>query len=316
MPRLSKPLTCVVAVAALALSATPALAWGPKGHEAIALIAQHYLNDQATLEVNDLLKGAIDGNDATITQAATWADAFRPTKEGAYTAQWHFIDLDFDKPDLLANCSKVPPPPYEPVAWKGTGDNCVINKITQFKAELADHSLPREQRQKALLFLLHFVGDIHQPLHDAERDNDRGGNLFYIVFGSNQNGDKLHRFWDGSAVAGIGSTSESIANLVIADFDKDQHPKWRSEKDLSVWAMDGYKIALQYAYGPALKSPTMRTCVITEFDKPSHEEQCHVLDAKGTYRHDATGQAFRQIERAGVRLADILNETVGKKPKP
>ena len=113
-----------------------------------------------------------------IASAATWADKFRDANINGSrlkTRQWHFVDIEIGAPDLDAACFNHPAIPAGTVASAGTAADCVVDKIRQFAAELANPATDQEEQIVALKFLLHFVGDMHQPLH-ASDDNDRGNN--------------------------------------------------------------------------------------------------------------------------------------------
>src|SRR5262249_37585104 len=142
-------------------------------------------------------------NDLTeddITDEATWADAFRESnpEARAATEKWHFVDIDFDRPDLDGACFGHPH--ADGFASREPADDCVVDKIEWFKDELADPNTPTKERLLALKYLLHFVGDVHQPLHTATRvdpdigHEDRGGNCVGILRGAATVPVRLHSF--------------------------------------------------------------------------------------------------------------------------
>ena len=171
------------------LAALPAQvwAWGEKGHKAVALIAYRLLNEQARKNVDVLLEGR------TIEAASVWPDEIRrancPAPGQAQcnpqyrpeTANWHFVDVPYEAAgyDAARDCK---PSRY--------GD-CVVLALEQFRAVLDDSTRRPfdaynvEQQRKfrdALAFVVHFVGDLHQPLHAAERKHDAGGNLVLVTW--------------------------------------------------------------------------------------------------------------------------------------
>ena len=162
-------------VAALTLFLIPqfAFAWGDDGHKVVALIAEHYLTPDVRNTVNALL--AQDTDPLTphdIASEATWADKYRNGHRE--TANWHFVDIEIDNPDISSACAGRPPLPPNTVASNGP-PACILDKIKQFSDELAKSGTDPEERLIALKFLLHFVGDLHQPLHSSD-NHDRGGN--------------------------------------------------------------------------------------------------------------------------------------------
>jgi hypothetical protein len=171
--------TLALALAANVAQPRTALAWGDDGHKVVALIAQSFLEPDARKRVNALLAADTDSlTPHDIAGAATWADKFRDSNIGGArlkTRQWHFVDIEITAPDLDAACFNHPPIPTGTVASDGPADDCVVDKIDEFAAELANPATDHEEQVVALKFLLHFVGDLHQPLHSSD-DNDRGGN--------------------------------------------------------------------------------------------------------------------------------------------
>jgi hypothetical protein len=156
-------------------SPRPAFAWGDEGHKVIALIAEHHLDPAVRAKVATLLAADTDPLTAhDIASEATWADKYRDsdrsTTKVRYEAtwRWHFVDIELAQPDLGAACFGHPPLPPGVPASKGPPQACVVDKIDQFAAELGDRATSAPEQLLALKFLLHFVGDLHQPLHAAE----------------------------------------------------------------------------------------------------------------------------------------------------
>ena len=206
--------TLALALAANAAHTRAALAWGDEGHQVVALIAQSFLEADVRKRINALL--AADTDDLTahdIASAATWADKFRDANfEGsrAKTRQWHFTDIEITAPDLHKACFNHPALPTGTVASNGPAADCVVDKIEQFAAELADPKTDPEEQTVALKFLLHFVGDLHQPLHSSD-DNDRGGNGKKVSANGFKAGN-LHHYWDSEFVTLLETDVKSIAS--------------------------------------------------------------------------------------------------------
>jgi len=169
------------------LAALPqhAVAWGDDGHKTVALIAQHYLTATAKKQINAML--AADRDPLTkhdLASEATWADKYRDSnhRKDHYeeTKRWHFVDLEISGPDMNTACFGRNPLPPGTLASNGDKMACVVDKIAQFAAELAASGTDAEERLFALKFLLHFVGDMHQPLH-ASDNNDAGGNNIKVT---------------------------------------------------------------------------------------------------------------------------------------
>src|SRR5215468_6417217 len=247
----------LIAAGTLALALTAnlaqprtALAWGDDGHKVVALIAQSFLDTNALKRVNALLAADTDSLTAhDIASAATWADKFRDSNTGGArqkTSQWHFVDIEITAPNLDAACFNHPPIPAGTVASNGPAADCVVDKIQEFAAELANPATDQERQVVALKFLLHFVGDVHQPLH-ASDDHDRGGNNKKVAASWIKAGN-LHHYWDTEFVALLETDAKSIASNLIGHISKDQRKQWQAGSP-SDWAKESFQIAKADAYG-------------------------------------------------------------------
>jgi len=301
----------VVAMAMTATAPQTAQAWGNDGHRTIGLIAEHYLSPAEKAEVDRLLALPIELDlPATIKDRATWADAFRDSDRNTtkvrynLTHNWHFVDLELDKPDMKSACFGDKPLPVATDPSTADAHECVVQKIEEFRRVLANKSLPDGEHAKALTYLLHFVGDVHQPLHAAQHNNDQGGNLVYVVTGKAKNGSNLHSFWDTATVGRLGSSPDTISAALISDISASDIAMWRQGGPRD-WAMESYQVARDVAYRTPSKT---RSCTIRARDGSSKAETCIVLD--GIYRANAAGAAQTRLEAAGVRLAWVISEAL------
>src|SRR5687768_12079862 len=121
-------------------------AWGGEGHQLLALIAEDQLTPAAKAAVKELL----DGANISDAEVVNWADEIR--RERRETAPWHYVNIPHDAEA------------FDRGRDGRDGDN-VIDAIERQAKVLADKTQPREKRMEALKFVIHFVGDIHQPLH-------------------------------------------------------------------------------------------------------------------------------------------------------
>lgn len=171
-------LAAALAPALLSLSA-PAHAWGAQGHRLVAEVAEPRLTPAARAEVDRLL--ALEPG-ATLASIAPWADQLRAKDPGLgrRSAPWHYINMAED------DCR------YEP-AKHCSGGNCIIEALKAQTTVLGDASQPDAVRLQALKFVVHLVGDIHQPMH-AGYGHDKGGNDFQVQY--NGRGTNLHSMWD------------------------------------------------------------------------------------------------------------------------
>jgi hypothetical protein len=288
----------VLLALAVVCGAPRCLAWGDDGHRAVALIAEHYLSPATRQRVAATLATDIDLLPPAATDmagASTWADAYRDSdRNGArlryrQTLQWHFVNISTDRPDLRVACFGRPPlKPGQP-ASRGPGRACIVDKIEQFRAEwLAPDTDPRE-RVLALRFLIHLVGDLHQPLHASDRD-DHGGNDVAITAPGMKDGS-LHRFWDTRLVKRLAPSAAALAARLLSGTTADQRAQWQ-RGSVADWALEANALARAQVYA-ALPAPAM-----------SSGQPVYRLDRK--YVSAAEHAAALQLGRAGVRLATLL----------
>jgi len=273
-----------------------ALAWGDDGHKVVALIAQSFLETDVRTRVNALLAADMDSlTSHDIASAATWADKFRDSNIGGArqrTRQWHFVDIELTAPDLDQACFNHPALPPGTVASNGPADDCVIDKIEEFAKELANSATDLEEQVVALKFLLHFVGDLHQPLH-ASDDHDRGGNDKKVAASWIKAGN-LHHYWDTEFVDLLETDAKSIASDLIGHISKDQAQQWPAGSP-SDWAKESFLVAKTDAYGL--------------LSDPSSGGSYGLSDK---YVKTATADVALQLSKAGVRLAFVLNNALRK----
>jgi len=250
---------------ALLGAAIPALAWGPEGHDLVARIAEAQLTPRAQARVAQIL-----GPGSTMASVSSWPDQIRRSRPE--TGPWHYVDIPIDKPslDMARDCPK---------------DNCVIAAIAAQRAKLRDPSTAPAERREALMFVIHFIGDMHQPLHCAD-NQDHGGNEVHIVF-HDQPGN-LHGLWDSGLLARMGKEDELFPKLSAAAA---RRRKKLAKGTVTDWAEQSHKLAQQLVYGKLPKSAAGSPLTIT-----------------ADYEHKADPVVILQIERAGARLAAILNQ--------
>lgn len=274
----------------------PVCAWGDEGHEIIALVAQSRLDPVARNHVDALLAADTDTLTApNIAAAATWADKFRDTnRNGARqnTGRWHFVDLELSAPDLNQACFGHPALPAGTLASNGPAQDCIVDKIDEFAAELAKPTTDPAERVVALKFLLHLVGDLHQPLH-ASDDHDRGGND-KRVSAAGLHAATLHHYWDTEFVEQLGPNPQQIAALLITRISAADATRW-AQGNPAEWAMESFNLAKDDTYG--------------RLPAPGARGRYRLTD---TYVAMADQDAAMQLSKAGVRLAVMLNRAIGQ----
>jgi hypothetical protein len=311
-----------VIAATLLASAGSGYGWGDEGHEIVATIAANILATEspATLEkINALL--AMDRTglvpDTGIAREATWADKFREsgTEAREATESWHFVDTDFDHANTSQACDH---PPFNGPASEGPSPDCVIDKIDQFRRELRSGQTSPQERLKALQFLLHFVGDIHQPLHVITRidpdigHDDRGGNCVGILHGNAHTPIRLHSYWDTNlVVAALTRDPAEAASSLMSLLTPVSREKWAGG-DASAWASEAYDIAKAKVYAGVIDHAPAETGFIFRGFDGRPDEKCgpsKVYEITSAYDITAKGVVKEQLAKAGLRLADVLKES-------
>jgi len=284
VPTRGRPTACAALLSiALVIAALPtaALAWGREGHAIVALIARHYLTPKAAMAVDAML--AADASDTLtapdMASRAAWADVWRNSHRE--TAPWHFTDIEIDGSNTAdLACAH---------------DNCLTRRLSLFEAQLSSKTTAPADRIMALKFVLHFAGDLHQPLHLAD-NHDRGGNCVHLNGGNAR--ENLHHFWDTVVVEAMGADTDAVASQLAAAITPAQLTSWRGG-DIDSWAMESHRVAEQVTY--SLQSPP--GCGSSQ-DGPRY-------DLPAGYDAAAIKGARIQLQKAGVRLAVLLNKAEG-----
>lgn len=292
--------TLLTAAALLTVSLRSAQAWDEKGHAIVGAIAAHYLSPAARKEVDTLLKADADALAAhDIASAATWADRYRDSKTRLHyeaTMNWHFASIYANRPNIPEACFGHTTLPAGVPASEGSANACVIDKIDQFRQELADRSTPEGERIIALKYLLHLVGDIHAPLHVADMHNQHGKVIDVAAGDKSITPGTLYGYWETALVKRLGADPQAVAKDLIAKIAPEDVALW-SGQVTHIWALEAHQIGVENAYGTMLSRFEDGRFVVA----PEELERGKVLVAT-------------QLSKAGVRLAVLLNETLGPKP--
>jgi S1/P1 Nuclease len=256
---------CAALVAAFACQ--PALAWGRDGHMIVAEVATRHLSPNAYKSISRLLGG---NPQIAMANASNWVDDIREQ----YREQrvWHFVNIPLGSNgfDRARDCFD---------------DNCVVAQIERDKLLIADSSVPPEQRVIALKYLIHFVGDLHQPLHVSD-NGDKGGNLVHVRYQDKIT--SLRAMWDDVCIK---ERHIEIRTMAVSK----SYPRPLDDivtGSVVDWANEGFLIAKKSIYSPSMKSsPDTITSL-----PPTYCAQQITLIAQ-------------QLQKAGVRLAYILNDT-------
>lgn len=253
------------AIALLGFAATVANAWGAAGHRIVAIIAERNLNDSAKQHISEIL-----GSNVSLASVANYADAVRNQRPETYN--FHFVDIPLQANNYLPNrdCKNDPE--------KG---DCIIAALDRFRDDLRSSSTSMAKKRFALKFIVHLIGDMHQPLHCAENNNDHGGGLVKVRwFGINSN---LHKVWDTQIIEEAQLTDDEFADALDSELTQAQIDAMQNGTIIE-WALQSHKLARQHSY----KIPTSR-----ELDQTYYDANSAVVD--------------QQLLRGGLRLAHVLN---------
>ena len=262
MPVMRLPVYVAALCAGVFLSG-PVWGYGSNAHIIIGDIAWSYLCEPARDELEILLDGERLGG------ASRWPDWIRSKPEWAHTSRWHYINVDDDVP-------------VERV-WRASPEN-VLQAIDRFEDELADRDLPDQQRARALKFLAHFIGDVHQPLH-VGRGSDRGGNSIDVRIGGRSS--NLHKVWDAQSLLRMDGRKLNQQVAPVAALAADSAAQWRGTTPPD-WARESQNLRpVVYDFGPQAEGQPVQ--LSDKYLAPAHE---------------ITQQRLAQ---AGVRLAETLN---------
>lgn len=275
----------------------PCFAWGASGHRIVARIAARNLSPAAKAKVAAIFGTNAAGVEQAMAAASTWPDEIN--KKNTKTGNWHFIDVPVAAPFSVGTlCAK---------------HECVIDRIQEMANrlgmnengfKLAQPASPsRPMTSQELAFLIHFVGDIHQPLHTAN-DGDRGGNCDVlttpIVHGP-QDTTQLHAVWDVDEVLAVMKIIGGEDKTVTALFQMSQTGTPVQQLTLTDWAREANDLAKKDVY--------------LKLDIPSRTApvgQCALGIAKVTvtaqYVNGNVPDVERQLLSAGIRLSNLLNQ--------
>ena len=244
-------------LAGQALWMNRALAWGPGGHMIVASIAYQQMPPAAQQQATAILqahpamakwKEQLEKDHPTdpgayfFMRASTWPDDIRRNNSPYDHPAWHYVDYPLIPPDF----------PF--VAGRDPQDNILFG-INESEKTLRDPAANPEQRAAALSWIIHLIGDIHQPLHCAELvtpqyplpEGDRGGNLIFVSVGGNP--INLHAFWDRlpGAIFSTPFAAES-AGRIEREYPPSALPELAKDKDPVSWSLEGRTIAIESAY--------------------------------------------------------------------
>ena len=255
-----KKTTLALALLAAALS-NNVQAFGAKGHRVTGAIAEQHLSLKAQEEIKALL-----GHES-LAQASTWPDEMRSSQEEFWqktSPPWHYVSIPDGKT-------------YKDVGAPEQGDAYTALKL--FRKELMDPKSSEEVKQRALRFIVHIIGDLHQPLH-VGNGTDRGGNDHKVEFYWEQS--NLHRVWDSGLINQEDLSYSEMTDWLSKEITAQNLSDW-ADTDPLVWMQESQDIRMNI-----------------------YPEQGAKLSYN--YRFEHIGTLKNRLKMAGVRIANYLNE--------
>ncbi|WCT10218.1 S1/P1 nuclease [Mucilaginibacter jinjuensis] len=254
-------------LALMAVCSLSLVSWGVTGHRAVAQIAENHLTPNARLAVKKLL-----GNES-LADVSTYADELRSNPQYKYTAPWHFVNLPSGYTfDQFANAITNSP-----------GDNG-YKALLNFEHELGDPTKSRTQKALALKFIVHIVGDLHQPMHVSHAEDKGGNNIQIIHSGYNES---LHSLWDEGIIDHQGFSYKKMAteydNATPVEIEK-----WQKDP-VMIWLWESYQIS-SILYEEAAQD--------NNFTEEYYQQHLPILE--------------KRIEKGGIRLAGVINSILDK----
>ena len=272
--------------------ASPAAAWWEYGHEAVGRIALESVRPDTRAAIQRLLaKGRLletpDCSVSTIELASYWPDCIKTLGDRfSYASPWHYQNVDICQPfDLKAACKD---------------GNCVSAQIERTARILADRAVPDRDRLMALAFLVHFVGDLHNPMHAGDR-GDRGGNDVKANYGLVGGRTNLHSMWDGFLAERAISTPPAGPRALLAAASPEER-KNLAGGTVEDWSREGWEAARQYAYASLIGDPCG--------PKPESRPTLTEVDVR-----TLIPVLRRQVLAGGLRLARLLDDALGPEAK-
>jgi hypothetical protein len=310
---------------------SPASAWNGTGHEVVAQVAWDQLSPSqrsALVDVlkahprfqKDLMQHLQNGEDAgehAFREAATWPDYVKtpmhPLEKAEDHKTWHYVDFPYDLDGQDG--------PMPPTQWDGhSAPTDLVQALQMVTSQLKDPATPAPRKAIDLCWVLHLVGDAHQPLHDVSLfsksypvskdptvpSGDQGGNLVHVATPDNPNAN-LHSIWDGLEGR---SYDPDVIHKTAARIEKD-HPRSSlsaeaAVTDPAVWTHDGFELAKHDAY--------LDGKIVGAARDPSQSSRRNAPPLPVGYESAARKVADVQIALAGYRLADLLRSLPESQP--
>lgn len=269
-------IAAIVFAIVLGLCTPRAIAWGNEGHRIVGTIATAHVNETTARALRELL------GDETTADACTWADEIRSDRSYDWIKPLHYLNVPRGSTSI-------------DLERDGHDGAQVVSAISKYATILADRSRPKAERLEALRLVLHFVGDVHQPLHVSYADDLGGNKLSLSAFGRKSN---LHRVWDTDLIqrrlretrgGGWAVYSADLRESITAE----QRKRWTASRQPIEWANESLSITREiYANLPKGAG-----------------------DVDDAYYAKWISTVNERLQAAGVRLAVLLDEALSSPAK-
>lgn len=241
------------------------ISWGVTGHRTIGKIAENHLSPEAKAAVRELL------GDTTLAEVSTWADEVRSEPAYRHTGPWHYINLPLGL-SYAEFQAKV----------EGLTQENVYSALLRQERVLGSPASTRQEKAEALKYVVHFVGDLHQPMH-VSREEDKGGNTIQLNYDGA--GTNLHALWDSKLIDHEGLSYEQMAQQ-YDHATRAQIKEWQNDP-LIQWIWESYEASSKlYAEVDTMNGRSIGDAYY----------QAHIAIVRD------------RIEKAGIRLAGVLNK--------
>ena len=277
---------------ALLAFASPAHAYWEYGHESVARVAWEQMRPDTRRQLAALLRQGrlLETPECpvrTIEQASVWADCVKPLGDRfAYVYSWHYQNVDVCKPfDLKSACKD---------------GNCVSAQSERNARLLADPKVPTRERLMALALLVHFMGDLHQPMHAGDHQ-DLGGNRVAANYGIVGGRANLHSIWDGWLAERAISSPPSGPLAILAQIPAAERERIASGT-VEDWSREMWGKARDLAYKTLVGDP----CGAGPVERPTLTE-AQVRELIPEVRTD--------VVEGGIRLARLIDDALGPEHK-
>lgn len=269
---------------ALSLTSLNAFAWGPTGHRVVGAVAEKHLDPAVAVQIQKILKGQ------TLSKVSNWSDEIKSEPETySHTYNWHYTD------------------------WKDEDHNHdethssgkLMTAIKEQMAVLKDDDSSMDSKNFALKFIVHLIGDLHQPLH-VGNGLDQGGNKCRVTFHKKEM--NLHQLWDEAMIEFTQLSYTELANYVGQGRTKEEYQSWKGGTPLD-WARES-KVLRAQVY-PADVNPSDKPISLKQYcrsDIVIAQEDMPKLSYEYSYKFVPIVE--KRLYQAGLRLATMLNQAL------